>query len=164
MSDGTKKPDDPIFSDGWHLVFYGPDGPIFEDLPGCGGDTPSQANPEESNPMFWDGRLQTEDEMIKIVYAIMRKALRYPVMAGCYLGWGGTYGKFPYDVARLIIQEGPIDLGEFIRFDTETMSWYLWTMASTYVHFGPERAHAVRERLRREAFEAIEQGTWTAVE
>jgi len=26
---------------------------------------------------------------------IIRKALRYPVAAGCYLGWGGTYGKFP---------------------------------------------------------------------
>ncbi|HOC44122.1 MAG TPA: hypothetical protein PKJ99_13990 [Thermoanaerobaculales bacterium] len=152
MSDDAKKPDD-----GWHLVSYGPDGPIFEDLP---------TDPEARNndPMLWDGRVRTEDEMVKIVYEVIRKALRYPVMAGCYLGWGGTYGKYPYDVARLIIQEGPIDLREFIRFDQETMSWYLWTMAATYVHFGPERAHAVRERLRREALEAIEQGIQNSVQ
>ena len=78
MSDDTKKPDD--------LVFYGPVGPIFEDLP---------TDSEEQDPMFWDGRLRTEDEMIKIVYEVIRKALPYPVAAGCYLGWGGTYGKFP---------------------------------------------------------------------
>ena len=161
MSDDTKKPDGD--SEREYLVFVCPDdAPTKFDLPDD--SAAASHHPDSGDPWFWDGRLQTEDEMIKIVYAIMRKALRYPVMAGCYLGWAGTYGKFPYDVARLIIQEGPIDLGEFFRFDTETMSWYLWTMASTYVHFGPERAHAERERLRREALEAIEQGIQNSVQ
>ena len=161
MSDDAKKPNGT--SEREYLVFVCPDNaPTKFDLPDD--SAAASQHPDSNDPWFWDGRLRTEDEMTGIVYEIMRKALRYPVMAGCDLGWGGTYGKFPYDVARLIIQEGPIDLQEFIRFDAETMSWYLWTMASTYVHFGPERAHAARERLRREMLEAIEHGIQNSVE
>ncbi len=161
MSGDAEKPDDLIGNEGWCLVFYDASDPTaYLDAPSSPEDSSQGLVPpeQEDDPMFWDGRLRTQGEMIGIVYEVMRKALRYPVMAGCDLGWGGTYGKFPYDVARLIIQEGPIALEEFIHWDDETTTWYLWAIASTYVHFGPERAHSVRDRLRREAFDAIEHG------
>jgi hypothetical protein len=116
------------------------------------------------DPFFWQGRLRNEEEMSGIVYEVLRKAMLESAFCWHDLFWEGTEGMFPCEVARLIIQEGPFAFDELVRWDDERLTSYFWMMAHTYVHFSPRLAHEARGRLRVEVLEAIEHGTWTAVE
>ena len=104
----------------------------------------------ELAPFEWGFRSCSARRMSRVVFFVLHENLTGLFHRDRALCWDKVEGLYPYDTARLILEEGPLSIDEIRNLDDERLKTYLWGCACTFVHFGHEAALAARKDLREE--------------